>query len=778
MAINIPGMKLFSAQDAKSRVFIVLLVAAALGILIFFGTRYLGNKNAGVGPSKVAGAPGGLQSIPGSKTSAEYSRALLQANEQAAQEAQMSGGSAVPTLVNLQGQQPPSSFTQGNCSVVCPTDENADVANDLNDLVKQGSISAETGNKLLDLAKRNVSVEEYAAALQELVKQGKLTPEQARLLLDRYKKQSEHASLLQSANAMDPLIKSGQLPLDVANDLLLLQKNKATPEEYAAELQRLVKEGKITPEMAAQLLAQYNHQRAQDALKQNAFALKQLARQGTITQDVANDLMALQSKNVPVSEYAAELQRLVAAGKLTPAAAAELLRQYKEQHANAGNAAAISSVVAQADADYVAQIDKLKDSGKISADTAQILKDLQAKNLSPADYQKALEELVKAGKITPEQARLLLAAYQKSQATKAEAAKLASLQDRNVPAGVFANELKQAVSQGTISASQAAALMQAYQASLVPGGPETTLGAQTVIPGASDFAKLQRQLQETSQGQTIAVEQKQDFAAAAAQAEREAMQARQQRIQQLSQAMAGQAQSLVSLSWQSPKMQHQGGSGGEASSGGGAGGAGPSGGSGILGGGKGAASAAESNKLVLIKMGTVAFAVLDTAVDSDFPDTPVMATIVEGPLKGAKLLGKLSLVKDQDRISLSFNLMNRDDWEHSKSVSAFAIDPDTARTVMASSVNHHYLTRYGAMMAASFLTGYSSAITQAGTSTTGIFGTSTTHPNLSPGNRIAVGLGQIGTQLTNVVQTYVNTPTTVKINSGVGLGILFMGDVT
>ena len=78
------------------------------------------------------------------------------------------------------------------------------------------------------------------------------------------------------------------------------------------------------------------------------------------------------------------------------------------------------------------------------------------------------------------------------------------------------------------------------------------------------------------------------------------------------------------------------------------------------------------------------------------------------------------------------------EWPSSMPVTAFAIDPDTARTVMASSVDNHYMLKYGTD-GNFFLTGYSNSITQAGTSTTGIFGTSTTHSNLGPGNKLAVG---------------------------------------
>jgi intracellular multiplication protein IcmE len=47
----------------------------------------------------------------------------------------------------------------------------------------------------------------------------------------------------------------------------------------------------------------------------------------------------------------------------------------------------------------------------------------------------------------------------------------------------------------------------------------------------------------------------------------------------------------------------------------------------------------------LIKAGTIIFGVLDTAVNSDYPDTPVLVTIVDGPYKGAKLLVSCKLKK-------------------------------------------------------------------------------------------------------------------------------------
>lgn len=709
MALNIPGLKFLSDTNTRTRLFLIVAAVIGVAILIYAISRLLSGNAPTTGATRVAGAPSGLQSVPGGQLSPEYYRALMQANEQAAQQAQMTGGSAVPTLVNIPGQQQVAGSQ--SCTILCPGEENANVVDDINELVRSGKLSQTDANRLLELAKNEVPVDQYAAALDELVRQGKLTPEQARKLLDDYKKQHAHALLTASANTMDAMIKSGQLPLDVANDLLALQKKKVSPAEYAAELARLVKEGKISPEVAAKLLADYTQQQAKEAAKEGLFQLQQMTKAGQVTPDVAKQLAELQSKNVPIDQYAAELNKLVAEGKLTPAAAAKLLEDYKKQRTGFSVAGPISELMAK---------------GGPAAAEAKHLLDMQANNASLGDY---------------------------------------------------ANELKRAVQAGIITPEMASALMQQYQAltaaSITPGGgaiPTT----ETSLPGTEDFAKLQQRVQQQPQVAPSTGGATDQFAAARAQAEALALQDKQQRVEQLMSSMSAQAQSLLTA-WQPPVMKHAGitattkaklpsvGGGGQAGSGAG---------------GK-STSPLVPSKPPLIKAGSILFAVLETAVDSDYPDTPVMATIVQGKFKGAKLLGKLNLAQGQDRVSLHFNLMDEDQWPQTKTIDAFAIDPDTARTVLASNVDHHYLMRYGSMFASSFLSGYASAIQSSGSSSTSIFGqTTTVHPELSPNQKIAVGLGQVGTAFSNAVGSYVNTPATVKVNSGAGLGILFVGNVT
>ncbi len=705
MAFKFPNFKFLSGDNPKSRVIVLLASFIGVAILIYVSMQLLGGTTSTTGPSKVAGAPTGLQSVPGSKDlSPQYYRTLAQANTQAAQQAQITGGSAVPTLINTAPLQQPTQ----SCTVLCSNENKANVSDDINNLVKSSKLSQKEADQLLDLAKKNVSITEYATALDELVRQGKLTPEQARSLLEKYKKQHADSLLTASANAMDSLIKSGQLPLGIANDLLDLQKRKITPASYAAYLEKLVKEGKLSPEAAARLLAQYTQQYALEAGKEGAFAIKQMAKAGEMTPEVAKVLEDMQGRNIPLDQYETTLNKLVTGGKITPDVAMKLLAQYRAQRTAIGAAGLLGDMLTK---------------GGASADEAKRLLNMQANNASLNDY---------------------------------------------------TDELKRAVAAGLITPTDAANLLQQYQAMLATSVEGIAPGTQVVIPGAEDFAKLQQNLQ-TKAAVPITPVATTQFETAITQQQTQSAEDRQQKVQQLQATMSAQAQTLLTA-WKITPMKHEGGAAEKPPLAGSTSTSTSSNAVSLL----GTQNAALKSGLVkpaLIKAGTLAYAVLDTGVNSDYPDTPVMATIVQGPLKGAKLIGKLTFAKEQDKVSLNFTQMNKEEWPVTRSVSAFAVDPDTARTVLASHVDYHYLERYGAIMATSFLSGYSSAITQAGQSTTGIFGTSATHPALSPGNKIAVGLGQIGTNLSTMLQSKINKPATVQVNSGVGLGILFVSDV-
>ncbi len=184
----------------------------------------------------------------------------------------------------------------------------------------------------------------------------------------------------------------------------------------------------------------------------------------------------------------------------------------------------------------------------------------------------------------------------------------------------------------------------------------------------------------------------------------------------------------------------------------------------------------------LIKAGDVLFAVLDTSVNSDEPG-PILATIVSGKLNGSKLIGSFTLPSNADRMVINFNTMSVPGAPKTTSINAYAIDPNTARTALKTKANHHYLLRYGSLFAATFLEGFGNAFQSANTTITigGTGGVTNTSISNGVGRSIlenaVIGLATLGKSWGQVAQQQFNTPTTVLLCSGTGIGVLFTQDL-
>ncbi|OGT52822.1 MAG: type IV secretion protein IcmE [Gammaproteobacteria bacterium RIFCSPHIGHO2_12_FULL_41_15] len=177
-----------------------------------------------------------------------------------------------------------------------------------------------------------------------------------------------------------------------------------------------------------------------------------------------------------------------------------------------------------------------------------------------------------------------------------------------------------------------------------------------------------------------------------------------------------------------------------------------------------------------IKAGSILFGVLDTSINSD-EKSPILATIVTGNLKGSKLVG--NFVRVNKRVLLQFNLLNVPALPRTLGVNVVAIDPDTARTALAGDVNSHYLLRYGTLFASAFLSGLSQGILESGATQECFLGfCQTQYKNLNTGEYVALGLGKVGQQYATVMGSNFNTPPTVTVPGGAGIGLLFMSDVT
>ena len=196
---------------------------------------------------------------------------------------------------------------------------------------------------------------------------------------------------------------------------------------------------------------------------------------------------------------------------------------------------------------------------------------------------------------------------------------------------------------------------------------------------------------------------------------------------------------------------------------------------------------------IIIKAGTIIFGVINTALDSDNPGTPVMATIVTGKYRGAKLLGAFTSqnnsggsVFQSSALVVQFNMMSLPNVDENVSINAYALDQNTANNAIASSVDNHYLLRYGMLFASSFLQGFGNAYQNynytcpPGTvNCTSINSNGTPNAQATSKTAMYQGFGQIGTNLSTAsMNVFNNTPPTIKVDQGTGIGVLFMSDVS
>lgn len=933
-----PGF--LSRLDARGRIVLLVVAIIGVVVAIYFVSRYFTGSSNTVGPSNVAPPPR-LQSIPGGVLTPEYQKEVIKYNRQTQEGAVGGKSSSQLTMLNTGYDQTDNPCnvicSDQNANVkyllndlvkkglpqdVADTiqklaDQKVSVtefanqldklvkagkltpaqardlleaykkqhANELlqdsaasmDQLIKSGKLPLDVASQLLAAQKNNMSPLQYGALLDQLVKEGKISPETAKKLLDDYTQQRTGEAAKDAIAGISQMASAGLIPPDVATELTNLAKRGASVADYQAALERDVAAGKISPEVAAKLLADYKAQMqkalmgagpgivsgdgqlqgegnapalvTQIADKANAKlnddldrlntssinqaaihdinnaskdAIDNLVKSGKLSALDAAGLKSLVDKNVSPEEYAAAVNNLVKQGKLSAADASKLIDNYQSHQqlkdlvnrnvSPAEYEAAVNRMVAEgklspeeakrlignyqaqqtlkdlaaqnvSPEEYTAAVNKLVSEGKLSqqdADqlvakykTAQDVKALSQSNLSPAEYAAKINQMVAEGKLTPAEGKQLIADYKAAKNANDEMRILQGMQTRNASPEEYKAELQRAVQAGILTPQQAQQLMQEYRAIAAAKNPASTVGTAPG-PGGVTYGRQAGQRTAQPAGATAA-----DFERSQIEAQQQHEKEEQDRIAALSGAMSARASGLISF-WAPPVQSYRGGNTDEERKA--AEGRDHDKDRGREGGSGGSSENKPNAGPVLIKSGTIIFAVLDTAVNSDYPDSPVLATIVTGPYKGAKLLGRLTTSKSPagqlDRIGLLFNLMNLDVWPTGKAINAYAIDPDTARTVLASSVNYHYLQRYGAIMATSFLQGYAAGVTNEGTSQTGIFGTSTSHPGLSPGQKLAVALGQIGTNLGTVTQGYVNIPPTVKVDSGVSLGILFMTDVS
>lgn len=186
-----------------------------------------------------------------------------------------------------------------------------------------------------------------------------------------------------------------------------------------------------------------------------------------------------------------------------------------------------------------------------------------------------------------------------------------------------------------------------------------------------------------------------------------------------------------------------------------------------------------SNTLTL-KPGDLLYAVIDTGVNSDVPSA-VMATVASGKLKNARLLGKFQ--RFEERLVLAFTRVILPDGSDAQ-IEGYAVDPATSEASVASSVDTHFFSRWGGLVASAFLEGLSSAKKYSGAQSTvyGGYGGGMNNQatdqmvwnTYSPADQAWIAAGKVGEKAGKIFEKNFDRPPTVYLESGTAVGILVL----
>ncbi|MFL9611090.1 DotG/IcmE/VirB10 family protein [Methylobacillus sp. Pita2] len=185
-------------------------------------------------------------------------------------------------------------------------------------------------------------------------------------------------------------------------------------------------------------------------------------------------------------------------------------------------------------------------------------------------------------------------------------------------------------------------------------------------------------------------------------------------------------------------------------------------------------------KYIRLRAGTVYMAVTKFESNSDDANTDTIATITNGPLRNATVIGNFAKANSANAKTLSLKFTTLSPvWDADAiTINGLAIDADTYQKGMATSVDNHYWLRYGLPLAAGFIQGIGEAAARSASviNSSGL-GSTTAFGELDFGDQMLVGAGRAGQVVSSDLQRRAQVQPTVKIASGTPIAIVFMSDV-
>ena len=184
---------------------------------------------------------------------------------------------------------------------------------------------------------------------------------------------------------------------------------------------------------------------------------------------------------------------------------------------------------------------------------------------------------------------------------------------------------------------------------------------------------------------------------------------------------------------------------------------------------------ANTPKAVALKPGDLLYAIMDVGVNSDVPSA-VLATVTSGAYRNARLMGGFQ--RYDERLVLAFNRAVLPSGETIQ-LEAYAVDPSTSEASVASSVNTHFFSRWGGLVASAFLEGLGSAKRYSGAQST-IYGSGGDTTDQMVWNTYSVedqawiAAGKVGEKAGKNKEKGFDRPPTVRLESGTPVGVLVL----
>lgn len=177
-----------------------------------------------------------------------------------------------------------------------------------------------------------------------------------------------------------------------------------------------------------------------------------------------------------------------------------------------------------------------------------------------------------------------------------------------------------------------------------------------------------------------------------------------------------------------------------------------------------------------LKPGDLLYAIVDVGVNSDVPSA-VLATVTSGTYRNARLMGGFQ--RHDERLVLAFNRAVLPTGE-TVQLEAYAVDPSTSEASVASSVDTHFFSRWGGLVASAFLEGLGTAKRYSGAQST-IYGSSNGESTdqmvwntYSVEDQAWIAAGKVGEKAGKIFEKGFDRPPTVRLESGTPVGVLVL----